>query len=83
MNKIDRQEKIREKILNIIRNESNKYKNSFQIIIWLMTLFIKMGWKQNEIIEDIKNIENKNDLFFDLGIYFNFLTDDEIWFWEI
>lgn len=83
MNKIDRQEKIREKILNIIRNESNKYKNSFQIIIWLITLFIKMGWKQNEIIEDIKNIENKNDLFFDLGIYFNFLTDNEIWFWEI
>lgn len=83
MNKIDRQEKIREKILSIIKDEPNKYKNSFLIITWLITLFTKIGWKQSEIIEDIKNIKQKSDLLFDLWVYFNFLTDDDIWFWEI
>lgn len=78
MNKT-RQEKIKEKILNIIQNESKKYREVFLIIIWLMTLFVKIWWTKDEIINEIKKQKTRNELYFDLGIYFNFLTDEDLW----
>lgn len=80
----ERKEKIEKQIHDILSWRKRIKSQAILLIVWLFTLYQNLWFSLEDFILRLKQQYTiDNDLFLDLWIYLNFLTEEDLWSLEI